>query len=367
MSSELFTPFQLGPVGLPNRVVVAPMCQYSAVDGCAGDWHLQHLAQLGHSGAGLVMLEATAVEQRGRITHGCLGLYTDDCEASLGRVLTAARRFAGPARFGIQLAHAGRKASAHRPWEQEGAPLGPAEDAWPTVAPSPLPFGEGWPVPEALDQAGIAGITEAFVEAAQRAVRLGFEVIELHAAHGYLMHEFLSPVANRRHDAYGGALENRMRLPLGVARAVRECVPGTVALGMRITGTDWVDGGFTPDEAVALARALKVLGLDYVGVSSGGIAPDIAIPAAPGFQVPLAAKVRAGAGIATRAVGLISGAEQAEAIIAEGHADMVALARAFLDDPRWAWHAADALGAAVWCPPQYARARPPLWSPVVGR
>lgn len=361
MSSKLFSPFQIGPVSVPNRIVVAPMCQYSADHGCAGDWHLQHLAQLGHSGAGLVMVEATAVERRGRITHGCLGIYSDDNEAALGRALALARRFAGPARFGIQLAHAGRKASAHRPWEQGGAPLGVADDPWQTVAPSSLPFGEGWHVPAKLDESGIAGITADFVAAARRAVRLGFEVIELHAAHGYLMHEFLSPLANRRDDAYGGALSNRMRLPLGVACAVRECVPDSVALGMRITGTDWADGGLTPEDAVVFARELKALGLDYVGVSSGGIAPDIAIPVGPGYQVPLAAKVRAEARVATRAVGLITTPAQAEEIVAGGHADLVALARAFLDDPRWAWHAADALGASVWCPAQYERARPPLW------
>lgn len=362
MNSKLFSPFQLGPITLPNRVVVAPMCQYSADDGSAGDWHLQHLAQLGHSGAGLIMVEATAIERRGRITHGCLGIYSEDNQAALGRALSLARRFAGPARFGIQLAHAGRKASAHRPWEQGGAPLGSADDAWPTVAPSALPFGEGWHVPAALNESGIARITAAFVAAARSAVRLGFDVIELHAAHGYLLHEFLSPLANRREDGYGGGLEMRMRVPLDVARAVRECVPETVALGMRITGSDWVDDGLTPEDAVVFARELKALGLDYVGVSSGGIAPDIPIPAAPGFQVPLAAKVRAEAGIATRAVGLITEPVQAEAIVADGHADMVALARAFLDDPRWAWHAADALDAAIWCPPQYQRARPPLWS-----
>jgi 2,4-dienoyl-CoA reductase-like NADH-dependent reductase (Old Yellow Enzyme family) len=363
MTSQLFTPFKLGPVELPNRIVVAPMCQYSADDGSATDWHLQHLTALGFSGAGLVMVEASGVERRGRITHGCLGIYSDDNEAALTRVIAAARRRAGPTRFGIQLAHAGRKASTHLPWSTKGGSLDAAEDPWPTVAPSAIPFDQGWQTPDALDEAGIATVTDAFVAAARRAARIGFEVVELHAAHGYLMHEFLSPISNRRDDGYGGSLANRMRLPLEIARAVRAALPAGIALGTRISGTDWFEGGWTIEESVILAAKLKEIGVDYICVSSGGNVAHARIPLGPGYQVPLAAKVRHGAGIATRAVGLISGAEQAEAIVAEGRADMVALARAFLDDPRWGWHAADRLGGKVHCPPQYLRARPPAWTP----
>jgi len=351
----------MGPIELPNRIVVAPMCQYSAQDGSATDWHLQHLMQLALARAGMVVVEATAVERRGRITHGCLGLYSDANEAALDRVVDAARRVATPdTRFAIQLAHAGRKASCQRPFEG-GRPLGPAEDPWPTVAPSPIPFTEGGPVPEALDAKGLARVTAAFCQAAERAVRLGFDVVELHCAHGYLLHEFLSPLSNKRADAYGGGREGRMRFPLEVARAVRAVVPKRMALGARITGTDWAEGGLTVDDAVAFASALQDAGLDYVCVSGGGAVPHVKIPVAPGYQVPLAARVKAGTGLVTRAVGLIVAPEQAEAVVATGQADCVALARAFLDDPRWVWHAAERLGAAVAFPPQYARLSPAQW------
>ncbi len=358
--SLLFTPLKLGPAELSNRIVVSPMCQYSANDGVAGDWHLQHLTHLGYSGAGLVMVEATAVERPGRITHGCLGLYSEPCESALTRVIGMARRFAGSARFGIQLAHAGRKASAQRPWEGGGR-LGAAEDPWQTTAPSAVPYGEGWPAPETLDEKGMERILEAFVHAALRAARIGFEIVELHNAHGYLLHEFLSPIANRRTDSYGGTLENRMRFPLDVARAVRSALPADTALGARITGTDWMDGGFDIDDAVAFARELRSVGLDYACVSSGGIDPSVRLPVAPGFQVPLAARVRKEAGIATRAVGMILTPHQAEEILQSGQADMICMARAFLDNPRWVWHAAEHLGASVPYPPQYARAQRALW------
>jgi 2,4-dienoyl-CoA reductase-like NADH-dependent reductase (Old Yellow Enzyme family) len=281
MSSRLFEPIAIGEVKLPNRLVVAPMCQYSASDGSATDWHLQHLSQLAYSGAGLVMVEATAVERRGRITHACLGLYSDDNEAALERALYPARRLAGPTRFGIQLAHAGRKASTHRPW-QGGAPLGPAEDPWQTVSSSATPFGEGWHVPHALTSAEIDAIVAAFVQSAQRAVRLGFDVIEIHSAHGYLLHEFLSPLVNTRTDDYGGSLENRMRVPLAVIRAVRAATPTSVAVGLRISGTDWVEGGWDVAQSIAYVRAAKELGIAYVCVSSGGIRAKVTVPAAPG-------------------------------------------------------------------------------------
>jgi 2,4-dienoyl-CoA reductase-like NADH-dependent reductase (Old Yellow Enzyme family) len=359
--ARLFEPLALGPITLPNRIAVSPMCQYSADDGSATDWHLQHLMQLALSRAGMVMIEATAVERIGRITHGCLGLYSDDNEAALGRVLLAARRVAGlGTQFGIQLAHAGRKASAQRPWEG-GRPLKDGEDPWPTVAPSALPFAEGWHTPQELDEAGLLRITAAFRQAAERAVRLGLDAIELHAAHGYLLHAFLSPLSNRRSDAYGGSRENRMRFPLEVARAVRAAVPRKIALGARITGTDWAEGGLTADDAVAFASALKEVGFSYVCVSSGGITATVKIPIAPGYQVPLAAKVRAESGLATRAVGMIVQPAQAEAIVKAGQADCVALARAFLDDPRWVWHAAEQLGATISYPSPYARVAPAAW------
>jgi 2,4-dienoyl-CoA reductase-like NADH-dependent reductase (Old Yellow Enzyme family) len=337
------------------------MCQYSADDGSATDWHLQHLMQLGMSGAGLVMVEATAVERIGRITPGCLGLYSDENETALARVLAAARNVAiQSTRFGIQIAHAGRKASTQRPWEG-GRFLSEAEGAWPTVAPSAIPFFPDGPAPAELDEAGLARVLCAFRQAAERAARLGFEVVELHMAHGYLLEEFLTPLANHRTDAYGGSREARMRFPLEVAHAVRAALPAGMVLGARINGTDWADGGVTPEDAVALSAQLKAAGVDYVCVSGGGAVPQMKVPLSPGYQVPIAAKVRAETGIVTRAVGLIVEPAQAEAIVASGQADFVALARAFLDNPRWVWHAADRLGAKVPYPPQYARAAAPVW------
>jgi 2,4-dienoyl-CoA reductase-like NADH-dependent reductase (Old Yellow Enzyme family) len=358
---HLFSPLELGPVTLANRIAVSPMCQYSAEDGSATDWHFQHLMQLAMTGAGLVVVEATAVERIGRITHGCLGLYSDGNEAALKRALAAARRVAPKGtRFAIQLAHAGRKASCHVPW-QGGKPLSQSESPWQTVGPSAIPFAEGGAAPTALDEAGLERVAAAFRQAAERAVRLGFEAVELHNAHGYLLHEFISPLSNKRTDGYGGSPEKRMRFPLEVARAVRAAVPRRVALGARITGTDWAEGGLTPDDAVAHAAALKAAGFDYVCVSGGGAVPQMKIPLGPGYQVPMAAKVRAETGIITRAVGLIVEPAQAEAIVASGQADFVAMARAFLDNPRWVWHAAERLGTSVAYPPQYARAAASVW------
>jgi 2,4-dienoyl-CoA reductase-like NADH-dependent reductase (Old Yellow Enzyme family) len=358
---HLFSPLKLGPITLPNRIAVAPMCQYSADDGCASDWHLQHLMQFAIGRAGMIVLEATAVERLGRISHGCLGLYSDADEAALARVLDPARRIAAPGTcFAIQLAHAGRKASCQVPF-QGGKPLPRGEDPWTTVAPSAIPFADGWHMPEALDAKGLERIVAAFRHAAERSVRLGFGAIELHAAHGYLLHEFLSPLSNKRTDAYGASAENRMRFPLEVARAVRAVVPRNIALGARITGSDWTDGGLTVDDAVAFAAALKAAGLDYVCVSSGGNAAAAKIPLTPGYQVAFAAKVKAATGLVTRAVGLIAAPEQAETILAEGQADFIAMARAFLDDPRWVWHAAEKLGAEISPPPQYARVSRASW------
>ncbi len=359
---HLFSPLKVGPVVLPNRIVVAPMCMYSAVDGTVGDWHLQHLMQFAISGAAMVMVEATGVEAIGRITPGCVGLYSEANEAALARVLAAARKVAIPGTtFGIQLGHAGRKASTQRPWEG-GKPLSAAEGAWQTVGPSATPFLPDGPAPVALDEAGMARVKAAFCQSAERAVRLGFEAIELHMAHGYLLEQFLSPLANQRTDAYGGSLAGRMRFPLEVTRAVRAVVPAGTVLGARINGTDWAEGGVTPDDAVALSRELKTLGVDYVCVSGGGVVPQMKIPLGPGYQVPMAAKVKAEAGIITRAVGLIVEPAQAEAIVACGQADLIALARAILDNPRWVWHAAERLGAKIEYPPQYARAAAVAWT-----
>ena len=359
MATSLFSPIKLAGVELDNRIVISPMCQYSADDGCANDWHMTHLGMLANSGAGLLVVEATHVERHGRITHGCLGLYSDDCEAALAHVIDTARRY-GTTKFGIQLAHAGRKASAQLPWDG-GTALKPGEDPWETMAPSALPFGPGWPVPREMTAADIERARGAFVAAAARAVRIGFDAIELHGAHGYLMHSFMSPLSNRRTDHYGGSYANRMRFPLEVASAVRAVVPRTIALGARITGSDWLDGGLTPADAIACAKMLKQVGFDYVDISSGGISADARTPTTPGYNVPIAEQVRRATGIATRTVGLIVTPKQADAIVAEGKTDMVALARAVLDDPHWGWHAARTLGAEVKRPRQYLRASSTLW------
>ncbi len=359
MTSSLFSPLALAGLTLPNRIVVAPMCQYSADDGAASDWHLTHLGSLSNSGAALVIAEATAVERHGRITHGCLGLYSEPCEDALMRVIAHCRRI-GTAKFGIQLAHAGRKASSQRPWEG-GHALKPAQDPWETVAPSAIPFGPGWHTPRAATRADMERIRDAFVASARRALAIGFDEIELHMAHGYLLHSFISPISNRREDEFGGSLENRLRFPREVAKAVRAVVPKEVPLGARITGNDWVEGGLTPDDAVAAAKALKADGLEFLCVSSGGVHAEVKVPLGPGYQVPFAEKVRREAGIKTRAVGLIVTPAQAEAVIADGKADMVAIARAVLDDPHWGWHAGEILGAEVPRPVQYSRVTPKNW------
>jgi 2,4-dienoyl-CoA reductase-like NADH-dependent reductase (Old Yellow Enzyme family) len=359
MSSALFSPIRLADLALDNRIVVSPMCQYSANDGCAGDWHFTHLGMLANSGAGLLVVEMTDVERQGRITHGCLGLYSDACEAALARVIAHCRRI-GTAKLGIQLAHAGRKGSARRPWEG-GQPLGPGEDAWQTIAPSAVPFGAEWPTPRAMNDEDIKRVCDAFVAAAQRAMRIGFDAIEMHMAHGYLVHSFLSPISNRRSDDYGGSFAGRMRFALEITRAVRAVVPKGTPLGARISASDWMEGGLTIDDSVVFAKALKEAGLDYIDVSSGGIAAETRNPTEPGYNVPLVERIKHEVGIATRTVGLIVTPLQAEAIIAEGKSDMVVLARAMLDDPHWAWHAAQTLGAEVKRPPQYLRAGPALW------
>ena len=358
---NLFSPLNIGPVRVPNRIAAAPMCQYSANDGCASDWHLQHLMTLAMSGVGLVMLEATAVERAGRITHGCLGLYSDENERALERSLQAAHSVALPdTRFGIQLSHAGRKGSAQRPWEGGGA-LSAAEEPWPTVAPSACPHDSGWHTPENLDDAGIDRIIQSFVKSAIRAERLGFDVVELHMAHGYLLHQFHSPLSNLRKDNWGGSASGRTALPLEVARAVRGVLSPNVAVGARITGTDWEEGGLTVDDAVELTRLLHCAGLVYVDVTSGGVPTKTPIAVGPGYQVSLAAKVRSQTEMLVRAVGLIVDPKQANEIIESGSADQVAIGRGILDNPRWGWHAAEVLGSSLPRPPQYDRARPSAW------
>ena len=353
---KLFTPIALGGITLPNRIVVSPMCQYSAREGRMTDWHLMHLGQYACSDAGLFMVEATGVTPEGRITHGCTGLYDDATEQAMARALAVYRGITRNP-IGIQLAHAGRKASTHPPFAG-GKPLGPADSPWQTLAPSPIPFGDGWPAPHELAANELRSLKDDFVKAAARAKRLGFEVVELHSAHGYLLHQFLSPLTNQRHDDYG---KNRMKFPLEVAAAVREAWPKDRALGARISGNDWAEGGAGIQDAVAYARELKRLGFDYVCVSSGALVPYARIPVSPGYQVPFAAQVRKETDIAVRAVGLIVRPEQAEEIVASGQADMVALARGFLDDPRWVWHAAERFGVPAEMPPPYARTRPDQW------
>ncbi|MBI2311242.1 MAG: NADH:flavin oxidoreductase/NADH oxidase [Betaproteobacteria bacterium] len=356
MTTQLFSSFSLRGLTLPNRIVIAPMCQYSSTDGNVGDWHLMHLGALSHSGAGMLIVEATAVSPEGRITPACPGLWSAENEAAFARVLAAVRRYSAIP-MAIQLAHAGRKASCAVPW-QGGSQLSPAEEGWQTVAPSADPFNASDVVPMALDGAGLARLRSAYAEAARRADRLGFDAVEIHAAHGYLLHEFLSPLSNHRPDAYGGSLENRMRFPLEVFETVRSVWPSHKPLGMRISATDWVDGGWDIEQTVALARALKARGCDFLHASSGGLSPRQRVPAAPGYQVPFARRVRSDTGMPTIAVGLITEPRQAEAILAEGGADLVALARGILYDPRWPWHAAAELGAKVEAPPQYWRSAP---------
>ena len=353
---KLFTPIELGGITLPNRVCISPMCQYSADDGSMTDWHLVHLGSMACSGAGLFVVEKTNVTREGRITHGCTGLYSDHNEAAMARAVAVYRGITKNP-IGIQIGHAGRKASAQVPW-LGGKALGPAESPWPTVAPSAIAFGEGWHVPREFTKDDLRQLLEAYVAATLRAKRIGFDLAELHSAHGYLLHQFLSPLSNQRKDEYG---RNRMKFPLEVAAAVREVWPKDRALGIRINATDWVEGAWAPEDAVAYARELQRLGFDFICVSSGATVPHAKIPVAPGFQVSFAEKIRKEVGIKTRAVGMIADPEQAEDIIAAGKADMVAMARAILDNPRWVWHAAERFGVKVEYPPQYARAHHALW------
>ncbi|HEY7057205.1 MAG TPA: NADH:flavin oxidoreductase/NADH oxidase [Vicinamibacterales bacterium] len=354
---RLFTPLRVGSLELRNRIVIAPMCQYSADDGRATDWHTIHLGHLALSGAALLTIEATAVMPEGRISARDLGLWSDDTEDALGRVLDSVRRWSDIP-IAIQLGHAGRKASTRVPWEGGGQVPPDQPGGWQTVAPSPLPFlaTDHPPVPLARD--GLSRIRDAFAEAATRAARLGLDAVQLHGAHGYLLHQFLSPLSNQREDGYGGSLENRMRFPLEVFDAVRAVFPRDCPVSVRVSGTDWVEGGWDIDQTIAFARALESHGCSGVHVSSGGLSPHQQIPVGPSYQVPLARAVKAATTLPTVAVGLITDFDQAEAIVGTGDADLIALARAILYDPRWPWHAAAHLGATVVAPNQYLRSQP---------
>jgi 2,4-dienoyl-CoA reductase-like NADH-dependent reductase (Old Yellow Enzyme family) len=354
--SALFSPITLRGLRLPNRIMVAPMCQYSADNGDANDWHFTHINSLALSGAAMFCIEATHVEAIGRITPGCLGLYSDANEAALKPIIASVRKHSHTA-VAMQLAHAGRKGSSHTPWDG-GQQIPFSEGGWQTQAPSAVPHKQGEVAPLALDPAGLARIRDAFVAAAKRAERLGIDAIELHCAHGYLLHQFLSPISNQRTDQYGGSLQNRLRYPLEVFDAVRAAFPENKPIGVKVSSTDWVDGGWDLAQTIELAKELKKRGVDWVDASSGGVSPLQKIPLGPGYQVPFAQAIKQATGVTTMAVGLITEAKQAEDIVASGKADMVALARGMLYDPRWGWHAAAELGGTVEAPPQYWRSQP---------
>ncbi len=354
--TNLFSSHSLRGLKVENRIVVSPMCQYSAEDGLANSWHLVHLGGLASSGAGLLFIEATAVEAEGRITPADLGLWDDKTEAALKPVIQAIQRQSDIGLI-LQLGHAGRKASSRTPWD--GGQLIPlSEGGWTPYAPSAVEHKQGEPAPLALDAAGMARVKAAFVAAAQRAVRLGVDGLEIHAAHGYLLHQFLSPISNQRTDEYGGSIAKRMRFPLEVYDAVRAVLPTTMPLGVKVSATDWVPGGLDIEQTIEFSRQLKQRGVDWVDVSSGGISPLQKIAPAPSYQVPFATAIKEATGVNTIAVGLITEAKQADSIISEGKADFIALARAMLYDPRWAWHAAAELGATVTAAPPYWRAPP---------
>jgi 2,4-dienoyl-CoA reductase-like NADH-dependent reductase (Old Yellow Enzyme family) len=352
---DLLSPLTIRGVTLRNRIVVSPMCQYSSVDGLADDWHLVHLGSRAAGGAGLVFVEATAVTAQGRISPGDMGIWDDRHIEPLARIARFVDRMgAVPA---IQLAHAGRKASCSVPWKGGAFLKTPEEGGWPIVAPSPIPFVETDPPPQELDEAGIRAIIAAFAAAARRAIAAGFRIIELHSAHGYLSHSFLSPLSNHRTDRYGGSLENRMRFTLELVAELRRVLPSDMPLFTRISATDWAEGGWDLEQSIALARCLKPLGVDLIDCSSGALVRTAKIPIAPGFQVPFAKAIRQRAEIPTGAVGLITEPEQANEIITSGSADFVFLARQMLRDPYFALRAEQALGAAAHWPAQYERAR----------
>lgn len=354
--SQLFSPVQLGSMQLDNRIVIAPMCQYSAQQGNAQHWHSVHLGHLALSGAALLIIEATAVEPDGRISPYDLGLWDDSNEQALTDRIKEIRGLSD-IKVGIQLGHAGRKASTDVPW-RGGEQLDPQQGGWQTVAPSALAYAEGENPPLSLTASQLDALTQKFVDSAKRAVRAGVDLIEIHAAHGYLLHQFLSPLSNQRTDQYGGSLENRMRYPLEVFKAVKQAVSDSVVVGLRLSATDWVAGGWDEAQSVTFCQQLEALNCDYLHVSSGGLSPQQKISVGPNYQVPFANTIRQQVTIPVIAVGLITEPQQAEDIITGGEADVVALARGILYDPRWPWHAAAALNAEVKVPPQYLRCEP---------
>ncbi len=359
MNSPLFQPLDLRGLTLQNRIVVAPMCQYSAKEGVATDWHMIHLGQLALSGAGLAFIEATAAEPRGRITHECLGLWSDETEAALKRVVSACHD-QGVTPLGIQIGHAGRKASAYAP-QRGGGPLDATSGAWETIAPSAIPFDEGWHTPRAMDRGDMDAVIESFVDGTKRAARAGFVAAELHCAHGYLCSSFLSPIANRRNDAYGGDIEGRMKFPLEAFEAMRAVWPEDRPLGVRMNGVDWDDRRLTIEDAVAFAKALKAVGCDFFDISGGGNSPGIRPDLGPGYQAGHAAAVEAATGVPTMAVGMIRDPKLAEDLIASGKVSMVAMARGVLYEPKWPWRAAFELGAEPPIPAQHGRGFPTKW------
>ncbi len=363
-SPQLFSPLQLGPLALRNRIMVSPMCQYSAVEGCPVDWHLIHLGSLAISGAGLLCLEATAVNREGRITPGCLGLYSDENQAGLQRLIGGLRSVSAIA-LAIQLSHAGRKASSRAPWDG-GALIPQTAGGWLPLAPSAIPQRPEEPAPHAMTADDIQRVIESFAQAARRARQLGFDAIELHMAHGYLLHQFLSPLSNRRDDAYGGSLQDRMRLPLEVFQAVADAVGPEIAVGVRLSATDWIEGGWDIEQTVEVSKRLEALGCAFLDISSGGVSYQQKIPVGPGYQVHFAARVKREVAIPVVTVGLITEPAQAEDIVAKGQADMVALARGFLRDPRWPWRAAAELGGTVVAPKQLLRSLAQGHSPIFG-
>jgi 2,4-dienoyl-CoA reductase-like NADH-dependent reductase (Old Yellow Enzyme family) len=357
VGAALFSSLQVRDVVFPNRIAVSPMCQYSAVDGFPSDWHLVHLGSRAVGGAGIVMVEATGVEARGRISPGDLGIWKNEHIEAFARIAGFVK--ANGSVPAIQLAHAGRKGSTDAPWKG-GKPLPLSADGWQTVAPSPIPFDSNFPAPLELTAAEIQNIVQAFADAARRALAAGFEVIEIHGAHGYLINEFLSPLSNRRSDGYGGSFRNRTRFLREVIAAVRSVWPERLPVFLRISATDWTEGGWTIEDSIALARLVRPLGIDLIDVSSGGNAPRATIPVVPSYQVPFADRIRKEGEILTGAVGLITDPEQADSIVRDGSADLVLLAREMLRDPYWPIHAARALGAAVPVPVQYGRAFPKM-------
>jgi len=360
----LFSPIQLGRLSLPNRIMISPMCQYSAVDGDMNDWHHAHLGSLALSGAGMLCIEATAVTPEGRITPGCVGLYKPSNVAAMKSVVDSIRAIS-PIRLAVQLGHAGRKGSSRRPWEG-GALMAPEEGGWETVSASALPHKPDELAPVALSVARIKELVKAFAEAARHARQLGLDAIEVHAAHGYLAHQFLSPLSNQRDDDYGGSLGNRMRFALEVFEAIREAAGPDMAVGARLSATDWVDGGWDVEQSIELSRRLQSLGADFLDISSAGVSSLQKITLGPGYQVPFAERIKKEVSIPVMTVGLITEARQAEEILSSGKADMIAIARAMIADPRWPWRAAAELGGTVTGSPQYYRCLPSGFPAVFG-